>query len=70
MPRGAVRTPEGNCDITRYSCCINTDTGTYYYKTYDNCAVTAVALTEERRAGDKLLEFPLDTKLRITWQEG
>lgn len=70
MPRGSVRTPEGNCDITRYSCCINTDTGTYYYKTYDNCAITAVALTEERRAGNKLLEFPLDTKLRITWQEG
>ena len=70
MPRGAVRTPEGNCDITRYSCCINTATGTYYYKTYDNCAITAVALTEERRAGDKLLEFPLDTKLRITFQEG
>lgn len=70
MPRGAVRTPEGNCDITRYSCCINTATGTYYYKTYDNCAITAVDLTEERRAGDKLLEFPLDTKLRITFQEG
>ena len=70
MPRGAVRTPEGNCDITRYSCCINTDTGTYYYKTYDNCAITAVALTEERRAGDRLLEFPLDTKLRITFQKG
>ena len=70
MPRGAVRTPEGNCDITRYSCCINTATGTYYYKTYDNCAITAVALTEERRAGDRLLEFPLDTRLRITFQEG
>ena len=70
MPRGAVRTPEGNCDITRYSCCINTATGTYYYKTYDNCAITAVALTEERRAGDRLLEFPLDTKLRITFQKG
>ena len=70
MPRGTVRTPEGNCDITRYSCCINTATGTYYYKTYDNCAITAVALTEERRAGDRLLEFPLDTRLRITFQEG
>ena len=70
MPRGSVRTPEGNCDITRYSCCINTTTGTYYYKTYDNCAITAVALTEERRAGDRLLEFPLDTRLRITFQEG
>lgn len=70
MPRGAVRTPEGNCDITRYSCCINTATGTYYYKTYDNCAIAAVALTEERRAGDRLLEFPLDTRLRITFQEG
>lgn len=70
MPRGTVRTPQGECDITRYSCCINTTTGAYYYKTYDNCAVTAVAFTDERRAGGELLKFPLDTKLRITWQDG
>lgn len=69
MPRGAVHTPQGKCDITGYSCCINIATGTYYYKTYDNCALTAVALTDERRVGSELLRFPLDTKLRITWQE-
>lgn len=70
MPAGAVVTPEGKWDITRYACCVNTDTGTYYYKTYDNCALTAVALTQARRTGDKLLEFPLSTRLRIAWQEG
>ena len=68
MPRGAVRTSGGRWDITRYSCCINADTGTYYYRTYRNCAVTAVALAEERRRGERLLEFPLEDSLRVAWQ--
>lgn len=58
MPRGAVRTEEG-WDITRYVCCINTRTGTYRYRTYDCPAPVAVELTEERRRGERLLEFPL-----------
>ena len=61
MPRGAVRTPEGNCDITRYSCCINTATGTYYYKTYGNSRLTAVEMDEARRAGRELICLPLVT---------
>ena len=59
MPRGAVRTEEGGWDITRYVCCINTRTGSYHYKTYDRPAPAAVELTEERREGETLLEFPL-----------
>ena len=60
MPRGAVRTPEGRWDVTRYACCVNTDTGTYYYRTYDSLGVAAVTFGEERRAGRELLEFPLE----------
>lgn len=61
MPRGAVRTPEGRWDVTRYACCVNTASGAYYYRTRDGHGLTAVALTEERRRGDALLEFPLET---------
>lgn len=60
MPRGTVRTPEGKWDETRYACCVNTRTGSYYYKTYDGHGLAAVAFTEERRAGTQLLEFPLE----------
>ena len=61
VPRGAVRAPSGEWDFTRYACCVNTADGTYYYRTYDSHGLTAVALTEERRAGTALLEFPLET---------
>ena len=67
MPRGAVRTSEGKWDYTLYSCCINASTGTYYYKTYDNCALTAVKMGERERQGNTLLEFPLEHKLQIHW---
>ena len=36
MVRGSVVTASGAYDITTYSCCVNTRTGVYYYKTYDN----------------------------------
>ena len=61
MPRGAVRTPEGKWDITVYSCCVNGRTGTYYYKTYHNSQITAVAMEEEARQGRKLICRPLVT---------
>lgn len=44
MVRGSVVTPEGRCDLTLYSCCINATRGIYYYKAYDDTAVTALAL--------------------------
>ena len=61
MPRGAVCTPEGAWDITRYSCCISGRTGTYYYKTYGNSRLTAVEMDEARRAGRELICLPLVT---------
>lgn len=47
MVRGAVVTDQGTYDITTYSCCANTRTGVYYYKTYDDCRVRAVDMHEE-----------------------
>ena len=65
MPRGAVRTPEGKWDLTDYSCCIDGWTGTYYYKTYDNSQITAVAMDEAKREGETLICHPLVTEQQI-----
>ncbi len=44
MVRGAVVTEAGTYDITTYSCCVNAETGAYYYKTYDDSRVRRVDL--------------------------
>lgn len=44
MPKGAVLAANGEYEYTRYSCCINTDTGTYYYTTYENRSIRKVAM--------------------------
>lgn len=65
MVRGSVVTSEGKCDITTYSCCIDTTRGAYYYKTYENSAVTCVRLSEENMNRAALTLFELDEKQRI-----
>lgn len=42
MTRGAVITQDGKYDMTTYSCCVNVNTGVYYYKTYENNQINAV----------------------------
>ena len=59
MVRGSVLTPEGKCDITSYSCCVNAGTGVYYYKTYDNSRISAVNLFHEDLEGEKVTEYDL-----------
>ena len=68
MVRGTVITPEGRQDMTTYSCCIDTSSGTYYYKTYSNSRVTGVRLTDERRAGSGLSVFPLRTAAEFAFE--
>ncbi len=65
MVRGSVVTSEGKCDITTYSCCIDTARGAYYYKTYENSAVTCVRFSEENMSRAALTLFELDEKQRI-----
>lgn len=43
MPRGSVLV-NGKPEITRYSCCCDTNKGIYYYRTYDNSRITAIHL--------------------------
>ncbi|MBP3377548.1 MAG: choloylglycine hydrolase [Clostridia bacterium] len=44
MPLGCVMTPDGQYEYTRYSCCCNTDKCIYYYRTYENSALTQVSM--------------------------
>lgn len=55
MVRGAVVTEQGTYDITTYSCCINTRTGRYYYKTYEDSRVRGVDLRESDLEGTELV---------------
>ncbi len=64
MVRGTVVTDQGTYDITTYSCCINTRTGRYYYKTYEDSRIRAVDLREEDREGTELVLVP-DAAARI-----
>lgn len=54
MVRGAVVTAEGKYDITTYSCCVNADTGTYYYRTYDDSRLHCVRMDSADLDGDRL----------------
>ena len=44
MPRGCVLTHDGQLEYTRYSSCCNTESGVYYYTTYDHPAPRRVDL--------------------------
>lgn len=61
--RGCCVGDNGEEEVTLYSSCCNARTGTYYYTTYENHAVTAVPMGE--REGTKLVRFPLERRERI-----
>lgn len=60
MIRGTVITEHGKYDQTRYSCCMNAQTGMYYYKTYEDMHIQKCALQDEKLDGDKLIEKKID----------
>lgn len=65
MVQGTVRTAAGGLDITRYSCCVSMETGTYYYKTYWNNQITAVKLSSQLRQAKELTVYALRTRQQI-----
>lgn len=69
MVQGATITQEGKCDITTYSCCINTSKGIYYYKTYTNNQITAIKMTEETKCRKRLSIYELIEKQQIQYIE-
>lgn len=54
MVRGSVITEAGTYDVTTYSCCINTRTGAYYYKTYDDSQIRKVEIEKSCLDGREL----------------
>lgn len=73
---GAVEQPQGSvrwddkCELTVYSSCCNTETGTYYYKTYGNSRITAVRMRAENLDSEKLVRFPLREAQDICYENG
>lgn len=59
MPKGCVMTESGEYEYTRYSCCCNTDTRTYYYTTYQDMTIKNVELCEADLDGIDLVQFQL-----------
>jgi choloylglycine hydrolase len=55
---GAVEQLTGN-ERTQYTSCIDTKTGTYYYTTYENSAITSVELNGCPQDGAELCTVPL-----------
>lgn len=54
MPKGCVLTGTGEYEYTRYSCCCNTDTLVYYYKTYGDFTIKRAALHAADLDGSRL----------------
>lgn len=67
MPRGSVRI-HGAHEITRYSCCCNTNRGIYYYTTYENSRITGIDMHRENLDGSKPIRYPLITAPQILMQ--
>ena len=58
--RGSVLV-HGRPEITVYASCCNTDTGVYYYTTYDNSTITGVDMRRENLDGSSPVLYPLQT---------
>lgn len=66
--KGCVRTGKGY-EMTVYSSCCNVNKGIYYYKTYENSQITGVNMNNVDLDGEKLIQYPLRTKINIFWEE-
>ena len=66
--RGCVQLEEGSYELTLYSCCCNTDTGVYYYTTYDRRTITAVDMHRENLEGETVVTYPLRQEQEFDYQ--
>ncbi len=57
--RGCVHMGDGKYEITIYSSCCNTDSGIYYYTTYDNHQISGVDMHREDLDGMEPISYPL-----------
>lgn len=66
--RGVTEVRENEHEFTLYSSCCNTDTGVYYYTTYQDQAVIAVDMHAEDLDGNSLVSYPLISKWSVRYQ--
>lgn len=68
--KGCIELEEGKNEYTIYSSCMDLQKGIYYYKTYDNSAITAVDMYKENSKidGTELIEYKILRKCQIYWQ--
>ena len=61
--RGCCELENGKYETTIYTCCINADSGVYYYTTYGNHQITAVKMHKENLDGSALIRYtPVQTE--------
>ena len=68
LTRGSVHTAENSPEITRYSSCVNTDKGIYYYTTYENSSLNAVDLYSQELDSERVYTFPLSKEWKVNYQ--
>lgn len=62
MIKGAALNPQGRSEVTTYSCCINTDKGIYYVKSYENSQIQKVELHHAPLDSNVLIAYPVNRK--------
>lgn len=70
QPRGACIVENNGYEISVYTSCCNAAKGVYYYKTYENHAVSAVDMFEEDLDGAQLSRYPIIRKEQISFLNG
>ncbi len=68
IPKGCMLTADGKSEFTRYSCCCDTETDIYYYKTHNSCRVAAVSLKNEKLDGKALVLYDMISESDIKFQ--
>ncbi len=68
--RGLTPVEDNGFEYTIYSSCCNTDRGIYYYTTYENSQISAVAMHNEDLDKEELISYPLIEGQQIHIQNG
>ena len=66
--RGLTTVEGGQFEFTIYSSCCNADKGIYYYTTYENSQISAVAMHSEDLNSENLILYPLVKGQNINMQ--
>ena len=68
--KGITQVRDEEYEFTLYSSCCNADKGIYYYTTYENSQISAVAMNHENLNMKELICYPLITGQQIHLQNG